>query len=55
MQLARPAVAIDPRSFGKRPVAEPSPAPSRASMAGDVRTFLITFACGFLFVSILIG
>ena len=32
-----------------------SPAPARALSAGDVRLFLTTFACGFVFVSILIG
>jgi hypothetical protein len=32
-----------------------SPAPSRGFSASDARLFLTTFACGFIFVSILIG
>jgi hypothetical protein len=55
MQLARPAVAIDPRTFGKRSRVGRSPASSRVSSANDLRLFLMTFVGGFLFVSILIG
>jgi hypothetical protein len=55
MQLARPAVANDPRCFGKRSVAGPAPASQPLSASDDLKLFLVTFACGFLFVSILIG
>lgn len=58
MQLARPAVAIDPRLFGRRPLrqAEPAAAPVSASNLGaDLRLFATTFIAGFVFVSVLIG
>ena len=56
MQLARPAFALDPKTFGKGPLREP-PVPVAASSAisADVKLFATTFAAGFLFVSILIG
>ena len=54
MQLARPAVANDPRSFGKRFPVERATERAR-DVAGDLKLFLATFACGFVFVSILIG
>jgi hypothetical protein len=47
---------MDPRRFGRavvaRPEALPAPAPA---FSADLRLFAITFAAGFLFVSILIG
>jgi hypothetical protein len=60
MAVVRPAVAIDPRRFGRGPIlcaeANPLRAPSQPSgLANDLRLFAVTFAAGFLFVSILIG
>jgi hypothetical protein len=55
MQSARPIFAAHPSAFGRglvREVAEPA-APSR--LWADLRLFALTFALGFLFVSILIG
>ena len=56
MAVVRPSYALDPRRFGRAaiPFAEAAPAsPSRHS--DDLRLFALTFAAGFLFVSILIG
>ena len=55
MQTTRYALAIDPRRFGRRPVATAVAAPLPASTLGDdLRLFAVTFAGGFLFVSVLI-
>jgi hypothetical protein len=56
MQLARPAIALDPRAFGKARRRELAASPSTpAPIADDLKLFAITFAAGFLVVSILIG
>ena len=55
MQLARPAHALDPRRFGRRSVAVAVAAPARPALSDDLKLFAVTFAAGFLFVSILIG
>jgi hypothetical protein len=54
MQLARPAIAMDPKLFGRGrrrilDVAEP------ACISDDLKLFATTFIAGFLVVSILIG
>jgi hypothetical protein len=55
MATIRPAAAIDPRVFGRRPIALPEEQPLRSSTLGDdMRLFAATFAAGFLFVSVLI-
>jgi len=56
MQLVRPVVASNPRQFGRGPVRWEHlvPAPARRFPA-DLKLFAMTFAAGFLFVSILIG
>jgi hypothetical protein len=54
MQVARPSIAADPRSFGRgrmRALAMPAP----ASLSDDFKLFATTFVAGFLFVSILIA
>lgn len=53
MQLARPASALDPRSFGRGPRKHfgPIEAPP-ASTGSDLRLFATTFAAGFVFVSV---
>ena len=56
MSFSRPAIALCQRRFGRGPmraVAQVSPAP--ADWLDDLRLFAVTFAAGFLFVSILIG
>ena len=55
MQLARPAFALDPRSFGRgrRRVLAVQRASSKIS--SDLKLFATTFVAGFLVVSILIG
>jgi hypothetical protein len=57
MLLSRPAIAADPREFGKRldVSAEQAGLDVRRSFAADLRLFALTFAAGFLFVSVLIA
>lgn len=56
MQLARPTIALDPRSFGKRRARKAADASGAGStMADDIKLFAATFLAGFVFVSILIG
>ena len=56
MAVVRPAVALDPRRFGRGQTFRDEAPPSRANaLIDDLRLFAITFAAGFLFVSILIG
>ena len=54
MQLVRPAIALDPRRFGKRREALWGPTvPERD--ADDLKLFATTFLAGFVFVSFLIA
>jgi hypothetical protein len=56
MAFTRPAIAIDPRVFGRRSMSRPEAQQVRQSAPGeDLRLFAATFAAGFLFVAILIG
>ena len=56
MASNRPAVAIDPRVFGRRSIPRPEALRDRSStLRDDLRLFAATFAAGFLFVSVLIG
>lgn len=56
MQLARPAIAIDPRHFGRGQMREIEPVRVRAgALSSDVKLFATTFLCGFVFVSVLIA
>ena len=57
MQLARPAFAPHPLSFGRGRVRELA-APSKLSgpvISDDLKLFASTFVVGFLFVSVLIA
>jgi hypothetical protein len=55
MSFSRPAFALSQRRFGRGPVrALEAPVPAPAWL-DDVRLFAVTFAAGFLFVTILIG
>ena len=47
--------APDPRSFGRRAIAVAAAAPVQPALSDDFKLFAMTFAAGFLFVSILIG
>ena len=55
MRMLRPAIALDPKTFGKgaprllEEVGTPTPA-----VLADLKLFASTFAIGFLFVSVLI-
>ena len=56
MAVVRPALALDPRRFGRAPIRCADAQPARVTaLSDDLRLFAITFAAGFLFVSILIG
>jgi len=51
----RPALAMDPRCFGRRVVTYSEPRPAGWIISDDVRLFATTFAAGFLFVSVLLS
>jgi hypothetical protein len=55
MQLTRPAIALDPRCFGRarQPLAQAEEI--AGTMRNDVRLFATTFLAGFVFVSLLIA
>lgn len=56
MQLARPAFATDPRSFGRgrlRALSEAAAVPA-PMLSDDMKLFATTFLAGFVFVSVLI-
>jgi hypothetical protein len=55
MQFTRPAIATDPRRFGRGVRRVASTGPSAPSLSDDFRLFAITFLAGFLFVSILLA
>ena len=59
MLSARPAIAIDPRRFGRGRalvLAAPAPQPSFASsISDDVKLFATTFLAGFVFVSLFLA
>jgi hypothetical protein len=53
---ARPAIAVDPRRFGRGQTRELEPAPVCSSgISSDLKLFATTFLCGFVFVSVLIA
>jgi hypothetical protein len=56
MQLARPAIAIDPRRFGRGQLRDlGSVEIQTSSISADLKLFATTFLAGFVFVSVLIG
>ena len=56
MSFLRPAFALSQRRFGRAPVrATPYLKSTGQGLADDLKLFALTFAAGFLFVSILIG
>lgn len=55
MRMFRPAIAADPRLFGRRLPSLPDQAePDRKSILDDLNLFATTFTAGFLFVAVLI-
>ena len=55
MELARPASAADPRTFGRNaPRAPAAPAPP-SRRGDDLKLFAITFLAGFTFVSVFLA
>jgi len=56
MQLARPAIAVDPRRFGRGRQLDAGPVaqPAASDTGSDLKIFLMTFAAGFVFVSVLL-
>ena len=57
MRMLRPAIAIDPRLFGKRMpgfILGDSSEELGWTVSEDLKLFATTFAIGFLFVSVLI-
>ena len=55
MQLARSAIALDPRRFGRAHARAVCAVAPRPSLNADLKLFATTFAAGFLFVSVLIA
>ena len=52
MHGMRPAFALDPRRFGRRYVLHDVPEVGATALADDFKLFAVTFAGGFLFVSV---
>jgi hypothetical protein len=56
MQVVRPAIALEPRMFGKRRFVHRADAASTTdSRLADLKLFAATFLVGFAFVSILLA
>lgn len=56
MRILRPAIAADPRLFGRAPAAtDERQRERRWTFVDDLWLFATTFAAGFVFVSIFIG
>lgn len=58
MQLARPAIALDPKRFGRGRalvLAAPAPQPLLGGLSDDLKLFATTFLAGFIFVSVFLA
>lgn len=55
MQLARSAVALDPRRFGRGTVYQVALLERPPAITPDLKLFATTFLAGFVFVSVLIA
>lgn len=53
MQLARPAIALDPKRFGRGRA--PAPQAGLGRLSDDVKLFATTFLAGFIFVSVFLA
>lgn len=52
--MIRPAIALDPRQFGRRLPRLGDDVAESPTLLDDLKLFATTFAIGFLFVSVLI-
>jgi hypothetical protein len=55
MHVVRPAIAADPRRFGRGVRRDPPAGSSARGLGDDFKLFAMTFAAGFLFVSVLLA
>lgn len=58
MQLARPAIAIDPKRFGRGRtlmLAAPVSEARGGGLSDDLKLFATTFIAGFIFVSVFLA
>jgi len=55
MRIIRPAIAVDPRRFGRGVARDLSAPPAATLISDDLKLFGATFLGGFLFVSILLA
>ena len=55
MQTARPAIANDPRSFGRGIPRGPEAVASASGLSDDFKLFATTFLAGFVFVSVFLA
>ena len=56
MRAMRPAIAIDPRRFGRALRRyDRHDSDMASSLSGDLRLFVTTFAAGFLFVTVFLA
>ena len=55
MLSVRPAIAVDPRRFGRAVAPSDQPAERVEPMNADLKLFMTTFAAGFLFVSVILA
>ena len=55
MHTVRPAIATDPRRFGRGIQRDLSVVESASGLSDDFKLFATTFLAGFLFVSILLA
>jgi hypothetical protein len=55
MHFVRPAIAADPRRFGRGVRRAPPGGAQASGLSDDFKLFAITFLTGFLFVSVLLA
>ena len=55
MQSVRPAIANDPRSFGRGMPRDLAVSASTSGLSDDFKLFATTFLAGFVFVSVLLA
>ncbi|HKC02782.1 MAG TPA: hypothetical protein VKC17_05700 [Sphingomicrobium sp.] len=55
MQTARPAIANDPRSFGRGFPRGPATGATASRLSDDFKLFATTFLAGFVFVSVFLA
>jgi hypothetical protein len=55
MQLVRPAIASDPRAFGRNAPPAPAAPANPGRLGDDLKLFAITFLAGFTFVTVFLA